>query len=33
MTSTEPAAIAHAWSELIGQLADHIAADTASFTE
>ena len=31
MTSTEPAAIAHAWSELIGQLADRIAADAASF--
>ncbi len=30
-TSTEPAAIAHAWSELIGQLADRIAADAASF--
>jgi uncharacterized protein len=32
MTSTEPAAVAHAWSELIGQLADRIAADAASFT-
>jgi uncharacterized protein len=31
MTSTEPAAIARAWSELIGQLADRIAADAASF--
>jgi uncharacterized protein len=31
MTSREPAAVAHAWSELIGQLADHIAADAASF--
>src|ERR1700722_13432987 len=31
VTSTEPAAIAHAWSELIGQLADRIAADAASF--
>jgi uncharacterized protein len=31
MTSTGPAAIAHAWSELIGQLADRIAADAASF--
>jgi uncharacterized protein len=31
MTSTEPATIAHAWSELIGQLADLIAADAASF--
>jgi uncharacterized lipoprotein YmbA len=32
MTSTDAAAVAHAWSELIGQLADHIAADAASFT-
>jgi uncharacterized lipoprotein YmbA len=31
MTSTGPAAIAHAWSELIGQLADRIAVDAASF--
>ena len=31
MTSTEPASVAHAWSELIGQLADRIAADAASF--
>jgi uncharacterized protein len=31
MTSTEPAAVAHAWSELIGQLADRIATDAASF--
>jgi uncharacterized protein len=31
MTSTEPAAVAHAWSELVGQLADRIAADAASF--
>jgi uncharacterized lipoprotein YmbA len=31
MTSTEPTAVAHAWSELIGQLADRIAADAASF--
>ena len=31
MTNTEPAAVAHAWSELIGQLADRIAADAASF--
>jgi uncharacterized lipoprotein YmbA len=30
-TSSEPAAIAHAWSDLIGQLADRIAADAASF--
>jgi uncharacterized protein len=32
MTSKEPAAVAHAWSELIGQLADHIATDAASFS-
>jgi hypothetical protein len=32
VTSTGPAAVAHAWSELIGQLADRIAADAASFT-
>ena len=31
MTSTDPASVAHAWSELIGQLADRIAADAASF--
>jgi uncharacterized lipoprotein YmbA len=31
LTSTAPAAVARAWSELIGQLADHIAADAASF--
>jgi uncharacterized protein len=31
MASTGPAAIAQAWSELIGQLADRIAADAASF--
>jgi uncharacterized lipoprotein YmbA len=31
MASREPAAVAHAWSELIGQLADRIAADAASF--
>jgi uncharacterized protein len=30
--SSEPAAVAHAWSELIGQLADRIAADAATFT-
>lgn len=30
MNSTGPAAVAHAWSELIGQLADRIAADAAS---
>ncbi len=31
MSSEEPAAVAHAWSDLIGQLADHIAADAGSF--
>jgi uncharacterized lipoprotein YmbA len=31
MSSDEPAAVAHAWSDLIGQLADRIAADAASF--
>ncbi len=31
MTSTEPAAMAQAWSDLIGQLADRIAADAGSF--
>jgi len=31
MTSTDAAAVAHAWSELIGQLADGIAADAALF--
>ena len=31
IASTEPAAVARAWSELIGQLADRIAADAASF--
>jgi uncharacterized protein len=30
LSSREPAAIAHAWSELIGLLADRIAADAAS---
>ena len=30
LTSTEPAAVARAWSELIGQLADRIAADLAT---
>jgi uncharacterized lipoprotein YmbA len=30
--SSEPPAVAHAWSELIGRLADQIAADAASFT-
>jgi uncharacterized protein len=32
MSSEEPAAIARAWSELIGQLADRIAADATSFS-
>jgi uncharacterized protein len=31
LTSNEPAAVAHAWSGLIGQLADHIATEAASF--
>jgi uncharacterized lipoprotein YmbA len=31
MGSQEPAAVAHAWSDLMGQLADRIAADAASF--
>jgi uncharacterized lipoprotein YmbA len=31
MNSAEPAAVARAWSQLIGQLADRIAADAASF--
>jgi uncharacterized lipoprotein YmbA len=31
MSSEEPAAVAHAWSDLIGLLADRIAADAASF--
>jgi uncharacterized protein len=31
MSSENPAAVAHAWSGLIGQLADRIAADAASF--
>ena len=31
MNSEDAAAVAHAWSDLIGQLADHIAADAASF--
>jgi uncharacterized lipoprotein YmbA len=30
LNSTEPEAVAHAWSLLMGQLADHIAADAAS---
>ena len=32
MPSTAPAAVARAWSVLLGQLADHIASDAASFT-
>jgi hypothetical protein len=31
MSSEQPAAVAQAWSELIGQLADRIAANAASF--
>jgi uncharacterized protein len=31
MSSEEPSAVARAWSDLIGQLADRIAADAASF--
>jgi uncharacterized lipoprotein YmbA len=31
MGSEDPAAVAHAWSDLIGQLADRIAADAISF--
>ena len=31
LSSTEPAAVVQAWSRLIGQLADHIAADTVSY--
>ena len=31
VATTDPAAVARAWSELIGQLADRIAADAASF--
>jgi len=31
MSSGEPAAVARAWSDLIGQLADRIAVDAASF--
>ena len=33
MSSAEPAAVVHAWSDLIGQLADRIAADAASFDQ
>jgi uncharacterized protein len=32
LSSAEAAAVARAWGELLGQLADHIAADAASFT-
>jgi uncharacterized lipoprotein YmbA len=32
MSSEGPAAVAHAWSDLIGQLADRIAADAISFS-
>jgi uncharacterized lipoprotein YmbA len=32
MSSTQPTALVHAWGELMGQLADRIAADAASFT-
>jgi hypothetical protein len=31
MSSEDPAAVAHAWSDLIGQLSDRIAADATSF--
>jgi uncharacterized lipoprotein YmbA len=31
MSSVDPAAVAYAWSDLIGQLADRIAADATSF--
>jgi hypothetical protein len=31
MSSEDPAAVAYAWSDLIGQLADRIAADATSF--
>jgi uncharacterized protein len=31
MSSEDPAAVAHAWSDLVGQLADRIAADATSF--
>jgi uncharacterized protein len=31
MSSEDPAAVVHAWSDLIGQLADRIAADASSF--
>jgi uncharacterized lipoprotein YmbA len=32
LSSAEPAAVARAWGALLGQLADHIALDAASFT-
>jgi hypothetical protein len=32
LPSAEPAAMARAWSTLLGQLADRIASDAASFT-
>jgi hypothetical protein len=32
VNSAEPPAVAQAWSALLGQLADRIAADAASFT-
>jgi uncharacterized protein len=31
MSSEDPAAVAHAWSDLIGRLADRVAADATSF--
>jgi hypothetical protein len=31
VSSEDPAAVAHAWSERIGQLADRIGADATSF--
>jgi len=31
VSSADPAAVAHAWSDLIGQLADRIAADATAF--
>lgn len=32
LANSDPATVAHAWSELLGQLADRIAADAAQFT-
>jgi uncharacterized lipoprotein YmbA len=32
MSSEDPPAVARAWSDLIGQLSDHIAADATSFS-